>query len=158
MTQKAFLQNLADRAAISDVVLAYATAVDTRNWAMFRSIFTDRVALKFGSFGPGLDRELAADELLEITKKIANFTATQHISSNHVHTIAGDKARCRTYAQASHFLTRPDGDYFHILYGHYDYSLVRTESGWKIDGYSFNVAGQQGDPRVYGWAGFAFSG
>ena len=35
------LQELADRAAIVDAVIAYATALDTRDWERLGALFTD---------------------------------------------------------------------------------------------------------------------
>ena len=43
------LQFLLDRAAISDVQLRYATGVDTRDWRLFRSCFTDEIETDFSS-------------------------------------------------------------------------------------------------------------
>jgi len=37
------LQFLLDRAAISDVLIRYATGVDTRDWPLLRSCFTDEI-------------------------------------------------------------------------------------------------------------------
>jgi hypothetical protein len=148
------LQRLIDRAAISDVVIAYATAVDQRDWVVFRSLFTDRVLVDMRSFDPTLHREIGADELVALARRLSAFDATQHISANHVHRIDGDRATCVSYMQASHFLKRPDRDFHCILYGYYTNSLVRTDTGWKICEYALTVTAQQGDPRVFEWAGF----
>ena len=43
------LQRLLDRAAISDVVHAYATGLDRRDWPLFPSIFTGATAETFPS-------------------------------------------------------------------------------------------------------------
>ncbi|MCB2076905.1 MAG: nuclear transport factor 2 family protein [Novosphingobium sp.] len=148
------IQTLIDRAAISDVVIAYATAVDTRDWDLLRSLFTDHVFYDFRTFDPDLYAEISVDELVERAMKLAAFDSTQHISSNHRHTIVGDRATCVSYMQASHFLAR-DGESSHcILYGFYTNDLVRTGQGWKIDRYALTVTGQTGDPRVFEWAGF----
>ena len=153
MIDEAAVQQLIDRAAITDVVNAYATAVDRRDWDLLRSIFTDRVFFDFRSFDPGLYREVTAEELVEIAKRLSAFDATQHISANHAHTINGDSATCISYMHAGHFLKRPDGDYFCFLYGYYTNALVRTEAGWKINRYALTVTAQHGDPRVFEWAG-----
>jgi hypothetical protein len=147
------LQTLTDRAAISDVVHAYASAIDRRDWAAFRSLFTDRVFIDMRSFDPTRYREVGADELLELAKPLGQFDATQHMSSNHVHRIDGDQANCTTYMQAGHFMKRADGDFSCFLYGYYTYDLTRSATGWKIRRYALNITGQQGDPRVFEWAG-----
>lgn len=38
---------VADRMAISDVVISYATALDTRDWSLLRSILCDRVWIDY---------------------------------------------------------------------------------------------------------------
>jgi ketosteroid isomerase-like protein len=148
------LQTLLDRAAISDVVIAYASAVDRRDWARLRALFTDRVFVDFRTFDPSLYREMDADEVVEQARHLAAFDATQHISSNHAHRIEGDRATCVSYMQAGHFLTRPDGRYACFLYGYYTHELVRTAGGWKIRRYALTVTAQQGEPRVFDWVGF----
>lgn len=153
MIDEKALQALIDRAAISDVVTAYATAVDRRDWSLFGSIFTDRVFLDFRTFDPDLYREVTVEELVELARRLSAFDATQHISANHAHTIDGDRATCVSYMHAGHFLRRPDGEHVCFLYGYYTHSLVRTDAGWKIDRYALTVTAQHGDPRVFEWAG-----
>jgi hypothetical protein len=47
------LQFLFDRADISDVHLRYATEVDTRDWPLFRSCFTDEIENDSSSLAGG---------------------------------------------------------------------------------------------------------
>lgn len=145
---------LADRLAISDVVITYATAVDTRDWDLLRSIFTERVFFDFRSFDPDLLGEIGVDELVARAMVNAKFEATHHMSTNHRHEIDGDRATCVSYMQAGHFLKRPDGDYHCTLHGYYTNTLTRTSDGWKISRYALTVTGQVGDPRVFQWVGF----
>lgn len=153
MIDETALRTLIDRAAISDVVTAYATAVDSRDWERFRSLFAPRVFIDFRSFHPSLYRELPLDELVEITRGIAAFDATQHLSTNHVHTIDGDRATCVSYMHAGHFLKRDGVEHACFLYGFYTYELARAGQGWTIDRYGLNVTAQHGDPRVFEWVG-----
>lgn len=147
------IRKLIDRAAISDVVNAYATAVDTRDWDLFRSLFTERLFLDFRSFHPALYRELSVEELVEMTRMIAAFDATQHLSANHVHRIDGDRATCTSYMHAGHFLKRDGAEHVCFLYGFYTYELQRGDEGWKIDRYGLQITAQHGDPRVFEWVG-----
>jgi hypothetical protein len=147
------LQTLIDRAAISDVVNTYATAVDTRDWALFRSLYTDRVFIDMSSVDPTRVKEMSAEELVDLARPLAKFTATQHASSNHRHKIDGDTATCVSYMQARHFLKWEGADYYYHIYGYYTYTLVRTAAGWKISKYTMTVTAQEGDPRVFKWSG-----
>ena len=153
MIDEAAVQALIDRAAISDVVNAYATAVDRRDWQLFRTVFADRLFLDFRSFHPSLHREVTLDELVEITRGIAAFDSTQHISSNHVHTLAGNRATCVSYMHAGHFLKRDGVEHACFLYGYYTYELLRAGDTWKVDRYGLQVTAQHGDPRVFEWVG-----
>ena len=153
MIDEVELRRLIDRAAIGDVVTAYASAVDGRDWARFRALFEDRVFIDFRSFDPTLYRLLTRDELVEITQKLAAFDATQHLSTNHVVRVDGDRATCVSYMHAGHFLTREGEQHFCFLYGYYTHELQRTSAGWSIDRYGLEVTGQLGDPRVFEWAG-----
>ena len=153
MIEESEIRALIDRAAISDVVNAYATAVDTRDWDLFRSLFAERLFLDFRSFHPSLYRELAIDELVDMTRLIASFDATQHLSANHVHRLAGDRATCTSYMHAGHFLKRDGQDHACFLYGYYTYELARGAAGWKIDRYGLQITAQHGDPRVFEWVG-----
>ncbi len=145
-------QALADRAAISDVVISYATALDTRDWRRLRSILLDPVHIDYSSFDPSLDVQMPADDWVARVTELGGFDATQHISTNHVHTIDGDDAQCVSYMQAAHFLTRQDGPYVCFLYGYYTNRLKRTEAGWKIAKCTLTITARHGDPRVFAWA------
>jgi hypothetical protein len=153
MIDEKAVQALIDRAAISDVVTTYATAVDSRDWDLFGSIFTDSIFLDFRSFHPSLYKDVTREELIGITRGIAAFDATQHLSSNHRHTLNGDSATCISYMHAGHFLKRDGVDHACFLYGFYTYELVRTEAGWKIARYGLQITAQFGEPRVFEWTG-----
>jgi hypothetical protein len=153
MIEQSEIRGLIDRAAISDVVNAYATAVDSRDWDLFRSLFAERLFLDFRSFHPSLYRELSVDELIELTRPIARFDATQHLSANHVHRLNGDRAVCVSYMHAGHFLKRDGVEHACFLYGYYTYELERRPAGWTIDRYGLRITAQHGEPRVFEWVG-----
>lgn len=153
MIDEMAVQRLIDRAAVSDAVNAYATAVDTRDWDLFGSIFADKVFLDFRSFHPSLYREVTREELIEITRGIAAFDSTQHLSSNHRHSFTGDRATCTSYMHAGHFLKRDGQDHACFLYGYYTYELFRSSDGWLVDKYGLQITAQFGEPKVFEWVG-----
>lgn len=144
---------LADRAAISDVVIGYATALDTRDWALFRTIFAEEVTVDYRSFDPSLAYTLPAERWVAMMREgFGGFDATQHISSNHVHALAGDAATCISYMQASHFIVREGATACATFFGYYDNRLVRTAAGWRLAAITLNVTARTGDMRVFEWA------
>ena len=153
MIDEAAVQHLIDRAAVSDVLNSYATAVDTRDWRLFGSIFADSLFLDFRSFHPSLCKQVTRAELIEISKSVEALDATQHLSANHRHSFDGGRATCVSYMHAGHFLKRDGVDHACFLYGYYTYELERSGAGWIIDKYGLQITAQFGEPRVFEWAG-----
>lgn len=147
------IQQMLDRAAITDVVHAYATAVDRRDWDLFRSLFKDRLFLDFRSFHPNLYRDMPVDELVGISRKLEAFDSTQHLMANHSFEIGEERATCIAYTQAGHFLKRDGEDHVCFLFGYYTFEMERSGQGWQVDRYGLTVTAQQGDSRVFEWAG-----
>ncbi len=148
------LRALTDRAAISDIVHAYATGLDRRDWTLFRSIFTDTIEMDFRSVGlrPGA---YDADEWVRDAQRLfAGFEATQHTSSNHVHDLRGDRATCVSNMQAEHFVARESGDGLDMagnrwtIGGYYENELIREDNGWKLTKVTLHVTWQTGNDQV----------
>lgn len=70
----------ADKLAVTETVYCYATGVDRRDWALYRSLFTDTVAIDFSSFDPSLlPGELSADDWVAgLVQLFSGLCATQH--------------------------------------------------------------------------------
>ena len=110
MTTPNDLSALLDRAAISDVVHAYATGLDRREWELFRSIFTDTIEMDFRSVGLRVGTYDAQEWVRDAARLFKGFKATQHTSTNHVHELRGDEATCISNMQAEHFIAREPDD------------------------------------------------
>lgn len=116
-----------DRADISDVLLRYATGIDCRDWATFRTVFTDDCVLDYGEIGSftGVD---AITEFMEQSHAMAGHT--MHRLTNMVIAVAGDRATARTYVDG--LILAPDNASGVNAVGIYDDDLTRTEFGWRI--------------------------
>ena len=148
MTTAEQLQLLLDRAEITDVVHRYATGLDTHDWPLLRSIFTDEIDVDMSSIGmrPG---RVNADAWVESARVLfAGFDATQHLSANHVHDIRGDEATCTSYMRAEHFVLNNEGENYYTMGGYYVDELIRTPGGWKIRGLTLNVTWNRGNRHV----------
>ncbi len=123
------LQTLLDRMEIIDTQNRYATGVDTRDRDLYRSCFTDEMELDMSGMGLGEPMTLSADMWVDqAISLVSGFESTQHIITNHVISIEGDRATCVAYLQAQHY--NPENMY--TVGGYYSNSLVRTPDGWKI--------------------------
>jgi SnoaL-like domain len=129
------IRRLEDRAQISETVIRYAMGVDQRDWAMFGNCFTDPVHVEFGL--SGLVADLGRDELVSLVRgAIGGFTATQHLSPNHVIDFSDtdpDRARCHSYMYAQHYLEGSAAGDFYLARGSYASDLLRAPDGWRIE-------------------------
>lgn len=138
-----------DRNAVTDTVYRYAWGIDTRDWALYRSIFADHVAIDFTSYNPGsVAAEMAADDwVANLIPLFTGLDATQHTMTNPLVDIDGDTARCRMYMQAVHMFTEDPEPEFTIG-GYYDDQLVRTTNGWRLNSVTLTVTWRRGNPDI----------
>ena len=123
------IQTLLDRMEITDTSIRYATGIDTRDRDLYRSCFRDEIDLDMSDMGLGEPMKMSADVWADqALSLVSGFQATQHIITNHVITIEGDRATCVAYLQAQHY--SPENMY--TVGGYYTNTLVRTPDGWKI--------------------------
>src|SRR5580704_10704567 len=77
-----------------------------------------------------------ADLVALVSTALSEFTATQHISPNHVIEFdASDPGRaiCHSYMYARHLLRGSENGEFYLLRGSYTNHMLRTPDGWRIE-------------------------
>ena len=147
---EAALQLLLDKAAISDIQLRYATGLDMRDWATFRSCFTDEIETDFTSVFGGQPRKVSADRWTESARRtVSGLQATQHMITNHVITIDGDEALCIAYVQAQHYLPNDRGESTQTMGGYYTNRFVRTAVGWRIRSCKLTLTWNKGNWDIF---------
>ena len=116
-----------DRQEISDVLVRYATGIDTRDWPLFRTVFTDDCELDYGEIGTwrGVD---AVVDFMTAAHEIAGYTL--HRITNQAATVDGDTATARAYIDA--LIMSQDNTSGVSAVGFYNDELVRTDTGWRI--------------------------
>ena len=148
--QSLTVEDLIARAEISDVVNRYATGIDRRNWALYRSIFADEVDFDFTTWSGGEPRRMKADDWVAgVRAGLSGFDATQHVSSNHVHTIEGEAATCVSYMMALHYLVEGGERRMQALGGFYTNRLLKGAEGWKVHACTLTVTWEMGDRGLF---------
>ncbi|MCX4095878.1 nuclear transport factor 2 family protein [Nocardia sp. alder85J] len=125
------IQRIGDTLEIQALLSAYARAVDTRDWALYRSLFTadavlDYTSAPFGRSGP-------RDEIVEwLRESMAVLPMTQHLVTNIEADIDGDTAAVR--ALFYNPMRFPGFAEPSFCGGTYHHSMIRTADGWRSRG------------------------
>ena len=135
----------ADRAAVLDVLARFAHGIDGRDWALYRSVFTDEIDVDYTSYRPGSRSRMAADDWVERARRLVpGLDATQHALVNAWVQADGGGVRVRTSMRADHFL---DGARY-TLGGHYLHRLAPAAGGWLISAVTLTVTWEEGDRQL----------
>ena len=136
--------------AVAECVYRYATGVDTRDWAMYRSLFADEVEIDFSSYDPGLaPMTIAADDWVAGLKPLfEGLAATQHMMSNPLVDLEGDSAQITMYVRAHHVFDAEDPESYYTIGGYYRDRLVRERGNWKLVRVNLNVTWRLGHPEI----------
>jgi hypothetical protein len=119
----------ADKEQIAEVLIRYATGIDSKDWPLLRSCWTDEIDVDYQQLG----RFTSADALTDVMRQLhENMGPTYHQMSNIVIAVDGDRATARSYVQAVLMLQPNDSANWVDALGHYDDVFVRTLAGWRI--------------------------
>lgn len=121
------MQAVADRLEIHELLARYARGVDTKDWDLYRSVFTEDAFIDYSSAG------FAAGSREEVTTALeAGFGAipwSQHYITNVEIELAGDQAHVR--ALFFNPMQLPGMAEHSSCGGYYHHDLVRTGDGWR---------------------------
>ena len=121
------LQRISDELEITALLTRYATAVDTNDWVLYRSVFTDNAQIDYSSAGAiAGTRDQVADWLAQAFEAIP---MTMHYVTNIDMNIDGDTASVR--AMFYNPMQMPGSSELSSCGGYYHHQLVRTPEGWR---------------------------
>jgi SnoaL-like domain len=139
-----------DKLAVAECLYRYAAGVDTRDWALFRSVFADEVEFDFSGYEAGrAPVTMAADDwVARVQPQFEGLAATQHMMSNPLAELAGDSAQITMYVRAHHVLDPGDPESFYTVGGFYRNRLVRDRGSWKLAAVKLSVTWRLGHPEI----------
>ena len=117
---------MTDRDDIVELTIRYATAIDSKQYALLQDVFTDDATVDYGVVGRWTGGAAVA-QFMEQAHVMA--AATMHRMTNQAIAIDGDVATVRTYVDA--LILLEDGAGANPV-GYYDDVAGRTASGWRI--------------------------
>lgn len=133
--------DVADRLAVNEVLDEYARGIDSRDWDLVVSVFTEDAFLDYTAFGgPKGPRD---DVITWLQDALTAFVMSQHHITNRVITIDGDEAVVGAELLAIMGMPKEPGggsgglaqeNKMSMMFtgGQYNDRLVRTAEGWKI--------------------------
>jgi SnoaL-like domain len=128
-----------DREQISDVLIRYATGIDQRDWALFRTCWTADVVCDYGDVGKfdGIDAltdfmVASHDAMGPIHHRMSNFVIDVDPS--------GDHAKVRSYVHAVLIAVPGDKSSWIDAVGNYEDVFVKTAQGWQISARIVHIA------------------
>ena len=118
---------MTDRGDITALLYRYARAVDTKDWELYRSVFTDDAVIDYSSNGiPAGSRDDIADFL---AKAFTAIPMSMHYITNIEVDVDDDAATVR--AMFYNPTQLPGFSELSFFGGHYFHELVRTGDGWR---------------------------
>ncbi len=122
-------QAVQDKLEIHELLARYARGVDTKDWELWKSVFTLDALVDYSSAGApvGPPHEIA----LWLEQALQVVPMTQHFISNIEVDVRGDKAKVR--AMFYNPMRLPGMAAMSFCGGYYHHEMVRTEEGWKSE-------------------------
>jgi 3-phenylpropionate/cinnamic acid dioxygenase small subunit len=120
----------ADQEQIAEVLIRYATGIDSKDWPLLRSCWTDEIDVDYQQLGHFTSPDALTDVLRQLHE---NMGPTYHRLSNFVISVEGDRATVRSYVHAVLMLQPHDDTNWVDALGHYDDVFVRSGEGWRIN-------------------------
>ncbi len=124
------LQQLSDRAEISDLVVRYTRAVDTRDWDALDSVFTADATIDYSAMG-GISGGLAEVKGY-LAETMPMFSSTQHMLGLPAIELDGDRARAVTPCHNPMVMGSGGAARLMVCALWYHHRFVRTDDGWRV--------------------------
>jgi 3-phenylpropionate/cinnamic acid dioxygenase small subunit len=121
------IQELSDRLEITDLLTRYATAVDRKDWDLYRKVFTADAHIDYTSAG-GIAGDLET-QTKWLEEALAQFPKTQHMVAN-IDVVFTDPDHATVEAMFHNPMVMSDSSSF-VTGGWYHHEVTRTPDGWR---------------------------
>ena len=122
----------------------YAMGIDSHDFKLLRSVFSEDIVMDFEDYNGMPKAKFKADEWVESCKPLfLGLDSTQHIMTNPIVEVEGDRASCRMQMQATHFFIDGDQKEFSIG-GYYEDKLLPNGEQWSISAVTLKIFWRRG--------------
>jgi 3-phenylpropionate/cinnamic acid dioxygenase small subunit len=146
LANEVMLQRIIDRQAIVDLLIAYATALDSRDWRLLEQCFLPDAVADYGEKAGRHEGYPAIEKAVRFF--LDGLDSSQHLLGNYVVKIEGDRATTTCYLHAQHYLEETKGGDTYTVGGTYEDEIIRTSNGWKIKHRKLIATWVEGNPDL----------
>jgi hypothetical protein len=142
MTDVTTSEALADRNAVTDVVLRYFELVDTKEWDRMHEVFTEDTTARWTPTNvmQGIDNVVGASRHMVGGDEVVTF---HHVASM-APVVTGDTAAVTARVRAMHYGLGPREGKFYESLATQPTQLVRTPAGWRISHHEWVIVAKFG--------------
>ena len=140
------MEPFSTREQIVEVVNKLFVYTDSREWDKLQDeVFTTELYLDMAALGGEAKATTAKDVCDQWRTGFEGLDAVNHLAGNYLVRITGDTADVFAYATATHYKSTATQGKTREFVGSYNLHLVRTEAGWRIDIFKYNLKYSNGN-------------
>ena len=121
------IEHVVDRIEITDFFSRYARAVDTRDWDLYRTLFTTDAHIDYSSSGGSVGN--LEETVSFLSKSLDMFEMSQHLVTN-IEVLEKKEDEADVVALFNNPMRLKEGEIWFVG-GKYRHELIRSDSGWK---------------------------
>ena len=135
------------REEIVEVINRLFYYTDYLEWEkLIAEVFAPEVKLDMTSLGEKEEVFLTSREICNMwDEALKDVDAVHHQPGNYIIQIEEHEAFAKAYAIATHYKKRNTQGPLREFVGSYDLHFIRTEGGWRIDGFKYNLKYMDGN-------------
>ena len=147
------LHKLTDLNDVTAVANKLFICTDNRDWDCVKDMFAPRVLFDMTSLAGGQPATLSPDQISGAWEQgLQDLAAIHHQAGNYQVSLKGNEADLFCYGIAYHYLPNLTERNTRTFVGSYNLHLVRSDAGWKIDRFKFNLKFIEGNKELEGSA------
>ena len=136
-----------DHQQIDAVLTRYASAIDAKDWRLFKTCFTVDGTV---DYGPQIGQYEGPDKIVDIVRSFVDgLDATHHLTGNYQIHVDGDTASSVSYLHAQHCLAGAAGGGTYTLGGIYRDALARAEKVGRSSFASLKLSWTSGNDGIF---------
>ncbi len=121
------IEHVVDKIEITDFFSRYARAVDTRDWDLYRTLFTADAHIDYSSSGGSVGN--LEETVSFLSKALDMFEMSQHLVTN-IEVLEKKEDEADVVALFNNPMRLKEGEIWFVG-GKYRHELIRSDSGWK---------------------------